>query len=211
MLKGIKNIIFDLGGVLLNLDFIKTQNAFINLGVTNFDEYYSKAKQTGLFDLFETGKIDENEFCDGLRNITKLNSNNIQIITAWNAMLLDFPLIRKELLINLKSHFNTSLLSNTNVTHVTAFNKIIKQDIAENTLAPLFHSHYFSNEIGLRKPNAEAFEYVLSQNNFKAEETLFLDDSIQHIEGALKLGIKAIHIKEKPIEELFSDFLTKFN
>ena len=211
MLEGIKNIIFDLGGVVLNLDFSKTQNAFVNLGVTNFDEYYSKAKQAGVFDLFETGKITEFEFCDELRNITKLNLSNDEIITAWNAMLLDFPLVRKDLLLTIKNHFNTSLLSNTNVTHVKAFNKIIKREITEDSLNPLFHACYFSNEIGFRKPNANAFEYVLSQNNYKAEETLFLDDSIQHIEGASKLGIKAIHIQDKPIEELFSDFLTKFN
>lgn len=210
-LIGVKNIIFDLGGVLLNLDFNRTQNAFIKLGVINFDEYYSKAKQTGVFNLFETGKLTEEEFCDELRNLTKINLVNGEIISAWNAMLLDFPLIRKELLLKLKFHFNTSLLSNTNVTHVKAFNRIIKHDIAEESLAPLFHTHYFSNEIGLRKPNSDAFEFVLSQNKFIAEETLFLDDSIQHIEGALKLGIKAIHIKDNSVEELFSDILAKLN
>ncbi len=207
-LTGIKNIIFDLGGVLLNLDFNRTQQAFVKLGVTNFDDYYTKAKQSGIFDLYETGKLTEKEFCDQLRNLTRLSCSNQQIIDAWNAMLLDFPPVRKELLLRLKSHFNIILLSNTNETHIRAFNQIIKREINEETLAPLFHAHYFSNEIGLRKPNANAFEYVLNQNNFIAEETLFLDDSIQHIEGAKSVGINAVHIEDKPVEILFSDFLT---
>lgn len=207
-LDGIKNIIFDLGGVLLNLDFNKTQQAFVDLGVTNFDAYYTKAKQTGVFDLFETGKLSENEFCDELRTLTSLTATNEEMITAWNAMLLDFPLKRKQLLLTLKNHFNTSLLSNTNETHIRAFNQIIRQDIQEDSLAPLFHTHYFSNEIGYRKPNKAAFEFVLAQNGFKAEETIFLDDSIQHIEGAKQCGIHAIHIEKCTVEELFSNFLT---
>ena len=207
-LDKIKNIIFDLGGVLLNLDFNRTQQAFINLGVVNFDEYYTKAKQSGIFDMYETGKLSENEFYDELRRLTNLKISNQEIENAWNAMLLDFPPIRKKLLLSLKNHFTISLLSNTNETHIKAFNKIIEKDINEKTLAPLFHTHYFSNEIGLRKPNSNAFEYVLAQNGFKAEDTLFLDDSIQNIEGASAVGIRAIHIQETPVEELFANFLT---
>ncbi len=207
-LDGIKNIIFDLGGVLLNLDFNKTQQAFINLGVTNFDVYYTKAKQNGLFDLYETGKLTESEFCNELRNLTRILASNIEIIDAWNAMLLDFPIVRKELLMKLKGNYNIALLSNTNETHINAFNKIIKEDIGVDSLIPLFQKCYFSNEIGLRKPNEEVFEYVLNQNNYVAEETLFLDDSIQHIEGAKQCGIKTVHIQEAPIEELFANFLT---
>lgn len=206
-LEGIKNIIFDLGGVLLNLDFQLTQQAFVDLGVVDFDSYYTKAKQTGLFNSFETGKITEDEFCNQLRLLTGITSSNIEIVDAWNAMLLDFPIKRKELLLNLKNEFNTSLLSNTNETHVRAFNKIIQKDINEKELAPLFHSHYFSNEIGYRKPDADVFKYVLEQNNYMASETLFLDDSVQHIEGAKELGIKTCHIEEVPVEVLFANFL----
>jgi len=207
-LKGIKNIIFDLGGVLLNLDFNLTKQAFIDLGITDFDEYYNKAKQTGLFDLFETGKISEQEFCEQLRELSGTLIPNNKIIDAWNAMLLNFPYQRKELVLSLKNHFSTVLLSNTNETHIRAFNKIIKEDIDEVSLMPLFDKVYYSNEIGLRKPSRAIFEFVLAQNNYKPEETLFLDDSIQHIEGAKKLGINVVHITDEPIEKLFANFLT---
>lgn len=206
-LKGIKNIVFDLGGVLLNLDFQLTQQAFVDLGVEDFDSYYTKAKQTGLFNSFETGKITEGEFCNQLRILTGINASDNEIVNAWNAMLLDFPIKRKELLLNLKNEFNTSLLSNTNETHVRAFNKIIQKDINEKELAPLFHSHYFSNEINYRKPDVAIFKYVLEQNDYIASETLFLDDSIQHIEGAKELGINTFHIEGLPVEVLFANFL----
>jgi FMN phosphatase YigB (HAD superfamily) len=207
-LKGIKNIIFDLGGVLLNLDFKLTQQAFVNLGIADFEGYYAKAKQVGLFDAFETGQISENEFCDQLRVLSGITKSNAEIIEAWNAMLLDFPIVRKKLLLALKSKFSTSLLSNTNETHIRGFVPTLKTDLNEDSLAPLFHSVYYSNEIGFRKPTATAFQHVLAQNNYLAAETLFLDDSIQHVEGARECGIKAVHINKTTVEELFADFLT---
>lgn len=206
-LKGIKNIIFDLGGVLLNLDFNLTQQAFVKLGVVDFKEYYTKAQQVGLFDDFETGKITELQFYEQLKKISRIDKPNEEIIVAWNSMLLNFPKIRKELLISLRKEFSIVLLSNTNETHVRAFTEIVKEDIGEHSLSPLFNEVYYSNEIGLRKPNTNAFEYVLTQNNFKAEETLFLDDSVQHIEGAKQLGIKTVHITDEPVEKLFANFL----
>lgn len=207
-LEHIKNIIFDLGGVLLNIDYHLTKQAFIDFGVIDFDDYYNKSQQTDLFNLFEIGQITEHEFCDELRQLSNTNLSNQKIIAAWNSMLLDFPLIRKELLIQLKNSYRISLLSNTNETHIRAFNKTIQKDIQESSLAPLFHSHYFSNEIGYRKPNTDIFEYVLKLNDYKPSETLFLDDSIQHIEGAKKCGINTLHIKGIPVEKLFADFLT---
>mgnify|MGYP001170900595 CR=1 FL=1 len=206
-LKGIKNIIFDLGGVLLNLDFDLTQQAFVELGIADFKGYYNKAKQIGLFDDFEIGRISEAEFCDGIRTLSGLDESNEVLIKAWNAMLLNFPVIRKELLLKLKNEFSLVLLSNTNEAHIRAFTETIKIDIDETSLSPLFNEVYYSNEIGFRKPNVNAFEFVLAQNNFKAEETLFIDDSIQHLEGAKLLGIKTLHITDKTAEELFANFL----
>ncbi|MGB0882303.1 MAG: HAD family hydrolase [Vicingaceae bacterium] len=206
-LKGIKNIIFDLGGVLLNLDFNLTLQAFVELGIADFKGYYNKAKQVGLFDDFEIGRISEDQFCDQIRALSGIKKSNDEIIVCWNAMLLNFPTVRKELLLKLKEELSIVLLSNTNETHVRAFLKTVKKDIELDSLTPLFKHVYYSNEIGFRKPNIDAFEFVLAQNNFKAEETLFIDDSIQHIEGAQKLGIKTYHITDKPVEELFANFL----
>lgn len=188
-------------------NFNNTQQAFIDLGITDFDRYYTKAKQTGVFDRYETGKVTEDVFCDDLRELTGIEASDEAVLTAWNAMLLDFPMVRKALLLTLKEKFNTALLSNTNETHINAFNQIIKNDIQETSLEPLFHTHYFSNEIGMRKPDVKTFEFILEQNNFNPSETLFLDDSIQHIEGAKKAGIRTVHITDTPVEVLFANFL----
>lgn len=210
--KQIKNIIFDLGGVLLNLDFGLTNKAFEHLGIKDFKQYFNKGQQVHLFNQFETGKITEHEFCEGLRQLTQLNLSNDDIVAAWNSMLLDFPVIRKEILIALKKKYRLFLLSNTNETHVSAFNKIVQRDIGLTTLDPLFEKSYFSNEIGYRKPNKDAFNYVLQQHELLPEETLFIDDSIQHVKGAKMCGIHAYHLKVveegETTEQLFADILT---
>jgi HAD superfamily hydrolase (TIGR01509 family) len=207
-LKGIKNIIFDLGGVLLNLDYQLTKQAFVRLGVKDYDTHFTQAEQVSLFDAFETGKISEQTFFIRLRDLVGIDFTEKQILTAWNAMLLDFPIERKSLLLNLKKKFNISLLSNTNETHIRAFTKTIQNDIGLDSLESLFHSVYYSNEIGFRKPTKEAFKHVLEQNDYIAEETLFLDDSAQHLEGAKKCGIHTVFINNVTVEVLFADFLT---
>lgn len=205
-LKGVKNIIFDLGGVLLNLDLSLTHKAFFKLGVTDFQMHHSQAKQGGLFDSWEEGSITEDEFCSQLREITAISASNEQITFAWNAMLLDFPLERKNLLMRLKKEFNTSLLSNTNETHVRAFHKIIDDGLELDSLESLFHSYYFSNEIGYRKPNKEAFEFVLNQNNYLATETLFIDDTKEHVDAAKKLGIQTHYLNLEDNQSLINLF-----
>jgi FMN phosphatase YigB (HAD superfamily) len=207
-LKGIKNIIFDLGGVLLNLDYQLTKQAFVRLGVKDYDTHFTQAEQVSLFDAFETGKISEQTFFIRLRDLVGIDFTEKQILKAWNAMLLDFPIERKILLLNLKKKFNISLLSNTNETHIRAFTKTIQNDIGLDSLESLFHSVYYSNEIGFRKPTKEAFKHVLEQNDYIAEETLFLDDSAQHLEGAKKCGIHTVFINNVTVEVLFADFLT---
>jgi len=200
----IKNIIFDLGGVLFNIDYHKTIAAFEDLGISDFDTIYSQAKQSDLFDLFETGKITEEEFVSGLKKQLPTHINNKEIITAWNAMLLNLPNERVEFLKNIRGNYNIVLLSNTNETHITAFEEIIFAQNGLKNLNPLFDKVYYSSRIKLRKPNAECFHYVLNDSQFRVDETLFFDDSIQHIEGSLAAGIKALHVdNSKTILDFF--------
>ena len=113
MIKGIKHIIFDLGGVILNIDYPLTSQAFKQLGVNNFDAVYSQAKQTSLFDDFETGKISPEKFVVQVKNLLDIKCTDDEIITSWNAMLLDFPKERLDLLQQLKNKYTIVLLSNT--------------------------------------------------------------------------------------------------
>ncbi len=196
MQKNIKNIIFDLGGVLLNINYLLTEQAFLELGIKDFRLVYSKAKQSSLFDQFETGRISAHLFRNELRKYLPKEISDKEIDTAWNAMLLDFPLERVKLLRQLKNKYRIFLLSNTNEIHVNAFEQIFIRSFGSNIFEHIFEKHYYSNIIGLRKPNADCFEYVLQQNQLNPIETLFIDDSEQHVAGAIQCGLKAIHLKE---------------
>ncbi len=192
--KKIKNIIFDLGGVIINIDYHLTINAFKALGLQNFDTIFNQAKQIGVFDLLDKGLISPQEFRNEVRRITSSNLTDEQIDKAWNAMLLDFPPSRLELLGRVKSGYKTFLLSNTNAIHFEAYNQILHRTFGVENLSVFFDREYYSHLIHMRKPDADAFELILNENNLKPEETLFIDDTLQHVEGAKKLGILAHHL-----------------
>jgi glucose-1-phosphatase len=195
MITGVKHIIFDLGGVLLNIDYRHTEQAFIDLGITNFHDLYSQVKQNSFFDDWETGKITRADFVKGLQQACFLDLTEEQIRTAWNAMLIDLPLRRLQLLQQLRLYYDLVLLSNINEIHEDAIIKMLKDTHGQN-LAAFFDKIYYSHRIGLRKPSPEVFRYVLDDNGFKAEDTLFIDDSPQHIESAKALGIKTIYLEK---------------
>ena len=203
-MKNIKSIIFDLGAVLLNIDYQKTIDEFEKLGVTKSNSFYSKKTQINIFNQLECGKISEKKFVKEIqKHCNKANYN--EIIFAWNALLLDLPEKRVKLLKAVKQHYNIFLLSNTNSIHISEF----KNQIGENRYLDFYNSFdkvYYSHEIGFRKPNKESFQKILEENNLNPTEVFFIDDSPQHIEGAKKLGIQTYHLKEnEELINLFSD------
>jgi len=205
-LNGVKNIIFDLGGVILNIDYEQTANAFKKIGIKNFNDIYSQAKQGKVFDKLETGEITPEEFREYIKEIVpSLQLSDID--KSWNAMLLDLPVQRINLLKELKKKYRLFLLSNTNEIHIKCFRKIIESSYGENIFDSIFEHQYYSSDIGLRKPNADCFQYVLEKNGLEASETLFIDDSIQHVEGARKLKINTYHLI--PGEDITTLFLDK--
>jgi putative hydrolase of the HAD superfamily len=203
-MKDIKAIIFDLGAVILNINYQNTINAFSKLGVKNAASFYSKKVQTNLFNQIETGNITAKKFLTELQKETDNASIN-QVSEAWNAMLLDLPENRLTLIKSLKKKYSIYLLSNTNAIHIDAFKKKIGKK-KWTRFCNLFDKMYLSHELGLRKPNAAIFEYLLKEQNLKAQEVFFIDDSPQHIEIANKLGIKTHHLKNgEEITALFPD------
>lgn len=200
-----KNIIFDLGGVILNIDYQKTIDAFRTIGITDFDARYSQAKQTPLFDDLEIGRISPEQFRKELKIILNANVSDDVIDEAWNALLLDFPKERLDLLEQLHKQYRTFLLSNTNEIHYQAYTRQLQDKFGLNDLSKFFEHTYYSHQIGLRKPNADVFYKVLNDHHLKANETLFIDDSIQHIQSAQKLGIQTHWLTDgETIMNLFS-------
>jgi putative hydrolase of the HAD superfamily len=202
----LKNIIFDLGGVILNIDFDRTYREFARLGFDDFDKVFTLARQSGVFDKLDMGLITPGEFRDEIRRISGKSLTDSQIDKAWNALLLDFPPQRIAILENLKPYYRTFLLSNTNTIHCEVYNKSLRDRYGVNGLQHYFEKVYYSHEVHLRKPDAAIFELVLGENSLKPEETLFIDDTEQHVNAARHLGINAYHLlldRGEAIDRLF--------
>lgn len=200
--NNIKAIIFDLGGVILNIDFIIAHRALADLGVKNSEGMYAQESADTLFKSLEHGHLSPDEFCENFRKETKLAVTNGQIINAFNSMLLDF---RKESLAfiqQLRKKYKVYVLSNTNAIHREAFDKIYTKEFGSGSFTDLFDNVYFSHEIGYRKPEAAAYQFVLDDNGLKSDECLFIDDTIENVEGAKKAGLEAVFLgKGEVIEE----------
>ena len=189
-------IIFDFGAVIIDIEYNKTRDEFEKLGIKNFDKLFSKAKQNSLFDNLEKGLISETDFRNQLRALSGINLSNVDIDKAWNSMLLQMPQKRVDLLKRLSEIKPLYLLSNTNIIHENAFSNYIDEYWGLSQFKSMFKKLYFSHHVKMRKPDLEIFELVLSENGLNPDTTLFIDDSPQHIEGAKKAGIQALHLKD---------------
>jgi epoxide hydrolase-like predicted phosphatase len=200
-----KNIILDLGNVILNIDYLLAVSAFKELGLNHFEIQFSQAQQQQLFDSYEKGQITSDEFRNELKKYCKKDTSNQAIDNAWNSMLLDLPAARLNLLTHLKQTHRTFLLSNTNEIHIDFFHHYLQKSFGIADLSSYFEKIYLSYKIGMRKPDNEIFEFILKENKLNPHETIFIDDSIQHIEAAKKLGIEAywLDVKKESILEIF--------
>lgn len=189
----IRNIIFDLGGVLLNIDYRRTEEAFKQLGFADFDAAYSQLQQTETFDLFETGDLSSEEFREAIREQSGESLSDQQIDDAWNSMILELPKKHINFIDQVRDDYRILLLSNTNEIHLDSIYDRFGREYYE--FESLFEQTYYSHLVGYRKPEIEVFEEILEDRGIEANETLFIDDSIQHIEGAKEAGLHAYHIQ----------------
>ncbi|OEK04049.1 HAD family hydrolase [Roseivirga misakiensis] len=204
-LSEVDNIIFDLGGVILNIDHDAPIRAFKQLGIPNFQALYSKATQSSLFTDLETGAISPSEFRDGLRSFLPIPLNDHKLDEAWNSIILDFPVKNIRLLEKLKSEKRIFLLSNTNTIHLAVFTERLKQHFGYNALDELLEKTYYSHEVGMRKPNKDIFQYVIKDSGVIPDRTLFIDDTIDHVITAKSCHLHTHHLKDnESIIELFN-------
>jgi len=194
-MQGIKNIIFDLGGVIINLDNQRTEDAFTAMGVKPFREYFGHGHAASFFAAYEVGKLSDQEFVAAIRELTGVAASDAEIIRAWNALLLDFPPERIKLLKELRKTYRTFLFSNTNSLHLTALQQTYRDTFKEGSLDDHFERTYYSHTLGQRKPDIGSFQHILQENNLKGEETLFVDDALINVEGAEKAGLKGLFLR----------------
>lgn len=203
--KGIKNIIFDLGGVLLDLDVDLSIKAFQQLGLTDVIKPGGWGYHHEVFLKMEQGLLTDNQFREGIRSLLPKSVCDSDIDKAWCNMLIDFAPEKIHLLQQLSSKYKLFLFSNTNSIHITYFQDLFLRKF-NFSLSSLFVKDYYSNEIKLRKPAIESFQFVLNDAGLNPQETLFIDDSDKNIEGAKIAGLNTIWLE--PNMELEDLFLT---
>ncbi|MFL5787914.1 MAG: HAD family hydrolase [Flavisolibacter sp.] len=192
-MKNIKNIIFDLGGIFLNIDFARTEKAFASLGVSQFNTLFNQHYSSNLFKLLETGKISPEEFHQSFVQQTGVRLSYAQVKEAWNALLLDFPVKRLHWLKSISKRYTIFLFSNTNEIHYDAFTESFRNLMKED-FDTYFKKAYYSHQIKLRKPDPESYLYIINEQNLNSKETLFIDDTLKNVEGASSVGLQTIHI-----------------
>ncbi len=195
--ENISSIIFDFGGVLINLELDCCIQRFKELGVENFEDKLSNFGQKGFFLQFEKGEIGIPEFCNEVRKLAAIPLTDQQIIDAWCLFLVDIPAYKIDLLLELKKKYRLLLLSNTNPIHIeiSAVNEFARYGLK---VEDIFEKCYYSYDMKMAKPDAEIFEALLADAGVKPEECLFLDDGQKNIDQAMKLGIRSylVDVKE---------------
>jgi glucose-1-phosphatase len=193
-LAGIKNIIFDLGAVIINIDFQFTFEAFAKRCNTDILSIIKQFRDLKVFERYEKGELNDVQFRNFIRKEFNQNLTDAEIDHAWNALLLDIPSERIELLKKLGKTYRLFLLSNTNPIHIVEVNNILFKTAQLRTLDLLFEKVYYSYDIGMAKPDVKIYEHVLHENKLKPSETLFIDDNADNIKGAEKAGLRTLHI-----------------
>ena len=189
-----KNLIFDLGNVLYDIDFTKMYTAFNELGIPNFENHFTLNKSDQIFFDLELGLISENQFCEGFNELYHLSLSEQQIITAWNSLLVGYRPQSVEWVKNNNGKYATFLYSNTNQIHYDHFIPQFEQEIGGN-FENLFKTPYFSHKMGQRKPDPASFKHILDKEGLIAEETIFIDDNEPNVIAAASVGLKVLYLQ----------------
>lgn len=205
-MKKYKNIIFDYGNVIFEIDFKKTQAALTQLGIADVEQFFAHKGHNQLFDHFEVAGITADDFRNGIRSAAnRPELTDAAVDEAWNSLLIGVSPNNHDVLLEMKDKYRTFLLSNTNEIHYDWIVKHIQDRFQVNNYDSFFEKAYFSHMMKLRKPNANIFEQVLKENNLEPSETLFIDDSPQHLATAKQLGIDTLLMDVNPKQ--LRDFL----
>ena len=192
-MENISTIIFDLGGVIMDIDVKQTLHAFSGLGIKNIHEYFGHGFAASFFSDHEAGRLSDEDFLKEIKKLLTREVSDESVIDAWNALLLRFPPERIELLRSLKSKYRIFLFSNTNAIHYDKFSEIFRRDF-NNNLEDLFEKAYYSHSLGHRKPDRTGFDLIIQENGLDPKQTLFVDDALINVEGAIKAGLKGLYL-----------------
>jgi epoxide hydrolase-like predicted phosphatase len=190
-----KAVIFDFGNVIINIEFQRIYQTFAKFTSKPVAYIEKRITEDQIFRRYETGQFSDEEFREVIRQTLGFPLSDHEIDTAWNAILLDIPSDRIELINKIRQKYPVYLLSNTNNIHITASNNYLKKTHGISNLSHLFDKLFLSYEMGMWKPDAEIYHHVLKKIKLQPNETLFLDDNLHNIESAKKLGMHTILVE----------------
>ncbi len=195
-MEGIKNLLFDFGGVIVGIDKSAAVKRFKEIGAHNIEDYLNEFRQTGIFLELEEGKLSLSEFHDKFRETFGENISDEDIDSGWMAFLTYIPEYKLQLLDELRKTYKVYLLSNTNpVISRWAHSKDFSP--TGRTIDSYFDKCYLSYEIGCAKPDAGIYEYVIQDSGINPEETVFFDDGQSNLDAAAKFGIKTCLVNQE--------------
>lgn len=205
-MQSVKNIIFDFGNVLLDLDLPSIERHFRQFFGEQYETTREKLRRSHVFELYETGGLSTEEFVDILRFSADPPLSAEQVVAAWNSIFIGMPKHRFDLLLRLRQQYKVFLLSNINDLHAAWIDEyMVREHGIPDFQARYFDAVYYSHLIRLRKPDREIYEYVLADAELVPEETIFFDDLPVNIEAARQAGIRGVlHPEGKEIEEVVS-------
>lgn len=214
-MQNIRNIIFDFGGVIHDIRYENVAEAFAKHGVNGLEHYYSKDFQTNEMDLFEKGLLSPAEYRDYIRRMTGKNLSDNDIDDIVNAILIDVPAERVELLLRLRSRYRLFLFSNTNQINYDCFTSRLRTKFGFDIFERCFDAAYFSHFMHMRKPDPDGFRIILEEQHLNPSETIFIDDIAKNLEGAQAVGIHGLHLASGTVIDLFDNenylFPTRFS
>lgn len=184
----IKNIVFDLGGVIMDLDTDRAVSRFVEIGVKNAPELVNAYQQKGVFLELEEGLADRETFCKKLSEYTGKEISDEEALNAWRGFITDIPQYKLDYILDLRSKYKLYLLSNTNP-FILEWARTSSFTEAGRPITAYFDKIYASYEVGITKPNKEIFEFMLKDSGMIPSETLFIDDGIRNVEMASSMGI----------------------
>lgn len=195
--SGVQAIIFDIGNVLIDIDYDIMVSEFRKIAKYDFREIINYTHQESFFDLFEKGKISVADFRKTLKLYLNEGVTDDQIDRAWNSILIHYPTQKFDRLRQLKEKFNVYALSNINQIHADEIDRYMKETFGVPDMRHYFDQAYYSHEMGFRKPEKEIYQAVLDQAHLDPAQTLFIDDKAENTEMAASLGIQVFHLTDR--------------
>ncbi len=203
MKKNIKNLIFDLGGVFIDIDYARSFEAMNQLSGVDVHQKIKEEAVQNHFDRYEMGLMSDGDFRAGVREFFRMEVGDVAFDQAWNAMLGGIPESRVDHLLALRKNYPSYLLSNTNNIHIKYVLKVLQDSTNYSNFDQLFDKVYYSHQVNMRKPNQDIYQFVLEENNLEGSESIFFDDTQLNLTGAAATGLHTYHVLSP--EQMFKD------